>query len=72
YYQQGGDMVRVGGMRYKINPKKNIGHRLSELRLSNGQLLSANKTYTVSGWASVKKIETGRPMWTIVSDYLLK
>ncbi|MCK5871266.1 MAG: thiosulfohydrolase SoxB [Methylococcales bacterium] len=70
YYQQGGDIVRVGGMHYKINSKKNIGHRISELRLSNGQLLSANKTYTVSGWASVKKIETGKPIWEVAREYL--
>ncbi len=70
YYRQGGDMVRVGGMRYKINPAALMGKRITELRLANGQLLRANKNYKVAGWASVKTIATGKPMWEVASEYL--
>jgi sulfur-oxidizing protein SoxB len=71
YYRQGGDMVRVGGMRYKMNPNALMGKRISGLQLWNGQPLMANKTYKVSGWASVNTLATGKPMWDVASDYLL-
>ncbi len=71
YYRQGGDMVRVGGMHYKINPTAVMGQRITELRLANGQLLRANKSYKVSGWASVNSMATGKPMWDVASEYLL-
>lgn len=72
YYRQGGDMVRVGGMHYKINPMATMGNRITELRLANGQLLRANKNYKVAGWASVNTLATGKPMWEITSDYLME
>ncbi len=71
YYRQGGDMVRVGGMHYKINPMATVGQRITELRLANGQRLMANKKYKVSGWASVNAIATGKPMWDVASEYLM-
>ncbi|MEK9625612.1 MAG: thiosulfohydrolase SoxB, partial [Gammaproteobacteria bacterium] len=52
YYQMGGDMVRVGGLRYAINPSAPIGERLSDLEL-NGKPIDPSKTYKVAGWASV-------------------
>ena len=50
YYQQGGDMVRVGGLEYTINPAADSGNRISDMRL-NGQLIDAGKNYKVAGWA---------------------
>ncbi|MFM7330709.1 MAG: thiosulfohydrolase SoxB, partial [Brachymonas sp.] len=54
YYQQGGDMVRVGGMSYTCAPGGKSGERISEMRL-NGQLIDPNKTYKVAGWAPVQE-----------------
>ena len=54
YYQQGGDMVRVGGMGYRIDVDKPMGQRISEMtHLDSGKKIDANRTYIVSGWASV-------------------
>ncbi len=71
YYQQGGDMVRVGGFTYTMAPTRNIGHRISDLRLANGKPIEANKRYTVSGWADVYRPKhPGKPIWDVVSEYL--
>ncbi len=70
YYQQGGDMVRVGGMRYRCDPDAEIGRRISELRLGGGELLEAGKQYKVSGWAGVAGGLTGRSVTDVVCDYL--
>ena len=69
YYQQGGDMVRVGGLRYTCEPTAEMGKRISDLRL-NDQPLSAGHTYKVAGWASVAENVEGRPIWEVVADYL--
>jgi sulfur-oxidizing protein SoxB len=69
YYQQGGDMVRVGGLSYTCTPAENIGRRISELKLANGRPLEAGKSYKVAGWASVNA-QTGAPMWEVVARYL--
>lgn len=71
YYQQGGDMVRVGGMAFHCRPDAAFGKRISRMRLANGDLLSANKSYNVSGWAGVGAKSSGKPIWDVVSDYLL-
>jgi sulfur-oxidizing protein SoxB len=71
YYQQGGDMVRVGGMSFRCEAEAKIGQRISELRLSNGQKLVADKKYRVSGWATVSNVAIGRPIWELVTEYLL-
>ncbi len=70
YYQQGGDMVRVGGMTFRCDPNAETGSRINEPRLSNGDLLAANKTYPVSSWASVNQIADGKPMADVLVDYL--
>ena len=71
YYQQGGDMVRVGGMRYRIDVSKPIGERISDMELvSTGKPIDPSKTYTVSGWASVNPDTDGPPIWDVVSDHL--
>ncbi len=70
YYQQGGDMVRVGGLNYTCDPMAEIGSRISELRLDDGELLQADKSYKVAGWATVGSQSTGAPVWELVADYL--
>lgn len=71
YYQQGGDMVRVGGLLYTIDVSKPIGSRISEMRLlPSGELLDANKSYTVSGWASVRQGTQGPAIYDLVQHYL--
>ncbi|HLG84409.1 MAG TPA: thiosulfohydrolase SoxB [Bradyrhizobium sp.] len=69
YYQQGGDMVRTGGLTYSCTPAERAGRRISELRLDNGALLEANKRYKVAGWASVNA-QTGKPIWDVFANYL--
>lgn len=70
YYQQGGDMVRVGGLDYAIDPNGTVGKRVTEMRLDNGTAIEANKTYKVAGWATVGSEAPGRPIWEVVADYL--
>lgn len=70
YYQQGGDMVRIGGMDYVMDPNAAVGKRISNMTLDNGQLVEAAKTYKVSGWATVNSQASGRPVWDVVADYL--
>ncbi len=70
YYQQGGDMVRVGGIDYTLAPNKKIGSRVTDVRLDNGKKLEASKKYMVSGWAAVNSIPDGKPIWDVVSAYL--
>ena len=71
YYQQGGDMVRTGGMTYTCNPTAKAGARISDMRM-NGQLLEASKTYKVAGWAPVQEASknAGPPAWEVVETYL--
>jgi len=69
YYQQGGDMVRVGGMTYSIDPNAQIGARIQDMRL-NGKLIEANKSYKVAGWAPVSEGATGEPVWDVVAGWL--
>jgi S-sulfosulfanyl-L-cysteine sulfohydrolase len=72
YYQQGGDMVRVGGMKYTIDPKAAMGSRITRMEL-NGQPLDADKTYKVAGWAPVSeeaRAAGGEPIWDLVARYL--
>lgn len=70
YYQQGGDMVRVGGLNYTIDPNQSMGNRISNMTL-NDKPLEAGKVYKVAGWASVQESsEQGEPIWELVSRYL--
>ena len=71
YYQQGGDMVRVGGMGYHIDINKPIGQRISGMRLlKSGAPVEASKEYTVAGWASVNPDAEGPAVYDLVSDYI--
>ncbi|MGE5503837.1 MAG: thiosulfohydrolase SoxB [Actinomycetota bacterium] len=72
YYQQGGDMVRVGGMTYTIDPAKAIGSRITDMTLASGEKIEADKTYVVSGWASVNEGTQGPPIWEVVSNHIAK
>ena len=71
YYQQGGDMVRVGGMQYTCDPTAKAGARISNMRLGS-KLLEADKTYKVAGWAPVAEASknAGPPVWDVVETYL--
>jgi len=70
YYQMGGDMVRIGGLKYTIDPARTIGNRLSNLEFK-GQPLDPAKTYKVAGWASVNpQSDTLPDIWDIVATYL--
>jgi sulfur-oxidizing protein SoxB len=69
YYQQGGDMVRVGGMAYTCTPGEGVGRRISELKLDSGRALSTGKSYSVAGWASVNP-QQGMPVWDVLAKYL--
>ncbi|HNQ55990.1 MAG: thiosulfohydrolase SoxB [Rhodocyclaceae bacterium] len=73
YKQQGGDMVRVGGMRYACDPNAAIGSRIRDMRLIDqhgGQPIEANKTYKVAGWAPVAEGASGEPIWEVVAKWL--
>ncbi|QWD84502.1 thiosulfohydrolase SoxB [Polynucleobacter asymbioticus] len=72
YYQQGGDMVRVGGMQYTIDPAASAGKRISDMRL-NGKDIDPSKTYKVAGWAPVSeeaKNVGGEPIWDVIERHL--
>jgi sulfur-oxidizing protein SoxB len=69
YYQQGGDMVRVGGIQYSVDPTQKIGKRISNMTLK-GKPVVASKNYKVAGWAPVAEGATGEPMWDVVAAYL--
>ncbi len=69
YYQQGGDMVRVGGIQYTVNPIQKIGKRISNMTLK-GKPIDAKKTYKVAGWAPVAEGAQGEPVWDVVATYL--
>jgi sulfur-oxidizing protein SoxB len=70
YFQQGGDMVRVGGLDYVCDPNQSFGKRISDMTLDDGTKIEANKQYMVAGWATVGSQSPGRPIWDVVADYL--
>ena len=70
YYQQGGDMVRVGGLDYVCNPTETMGKRITDMRLNDGTRIDASKKYVVAGWATVGSKSPGAPIWDVVSEYL--
>ncbi len=73
YYQQGGDMVRVGGLSYTCTPNEKMGSRISDMRLQ-GKPIEAGKTYKVAGWAPVaeeaKSAPGVKPVWDVVETWL--
>ncbi len=71
FYQQGGDMVRVGGMGYTIDIHKPMGSRITNMvHLKTGQPIDAAKEYVVAGWASVNEGTEGPPIWDVVAGYV--
>jgi len=73
YYQQGGDMVRVGGLAYAIDIAKPIGQRISGLTLlRDGSTIDPARSYTVAGWASVAEGTQGPPVWELVERYVAR
>jgi sulfur-oxidizing protein SoxB len=69
YYQQGGDMVRIGGLSYSCTPSEKIGRRISGLKLDNGRAIEPGKRYAVAGWAAVNA-QQGVPVWDVVAKHL--
>jgi sulfur-oxidizing protein SoxB len=69
YLQQGGDMVRVGGMTFACSPGAKMGSRISDMRLG-GKPLEPGKAYKVAGWAPVAEGAQGEPIWDVVVRYL--
>lgn len=73
YYQQGGDMVRVGGMGYVIEPNKDIGERISGMTLlTTGETIDPARDYVVAGWASVNEGTEGPAIWDVVESHVTK
>ena len=71
YYQQGGDMVRVGGMSYRIDIGQKQGRRITDMTLlKTGEKIDAAKTYIVAGWASVNEGTKGPAIWDVVENYI--
>lgn len=71
YYQQGGDMVRTGGLGYTIDVTKKAGRRISDLRLmKSGTAIDPGKDYVVGGWASVNQGTEGPPIWDVVARHI--
>ena len=71
YYQQGGDMVRIGGMGYRIDINKSQGERISDLTLlKTGEKIDPSKVYIVAGWASVNEGTEGPQIWDLVENYI--
>ncbi|KAF0675270.1 thiosulfohydrolase SoxB [Profundibacterium mesophilum] len=73
YYQQGGDMVRVGGMGYRIDIARPQGSRITEMTLlSSGTAIDPASSYVVAGWASVTEGTQGPPIWDVVESHIRK
>ena len=69
YYQQGGDMVRVGGLEWTCAPNEAMGQRITDMRLG-GKPIDADRKYKVAGWAPVAEGAKGEPVWDVISTYL--
>jgi S-sulfosulfanyl-L-cysteine sulfohydrolase len=73
YYQQGGDMVRTGGLGYRIDISKPQGERISNMTLlKTGEALDPARSYVIAGWASVNPETEGPLIWDVVEDHIRK
>lgn len=73
YYQQGGDMVRIGGMGYRIDVRKPQGERITDMvLLKTGEAIDPAKNYIVAGWASVNEGTEGPQIWDVVEAHIKK
>lgn len=71
YYQQGGDMVRVGGLAYSIDPNEKIGNRISDMRLlGEDQPIDPARSYVIAGWASINEDTEGPQIWDLVENHI--
>jgi sulfur-oxidizing protein SoxB len=71
YYQQGGDMVRTGGLGYTIDISKPIGQRISAMTiLATGKTVEAGRDYAIAGWASINENTEGPPIWDVVARHI--
>ncbi len=71
YYQQGGDMVRTGGLGYRVDVKKPQGERISDMTLlATGEVIDPSRSYVVAGWASVNEGTEGPPIWDVVEAHI--
>jgi sulfur-oxidizing protein SoxB len=70
YVQQGGDMVRVGGLDYVCDPAAGMNERITDMQLDDGTKIEADKNYVVAGWATVGSQSPGEPIWETVATYL--
>ncbi len=70
YYQQGGDMVRTGGLTYTCQPSASMGNRISDLTTSDGKKLASNRPYKVAGWATVGSQSEGPAVWEVVANHI--
>ena len=71
YLQSGGDMVRVGGLDYTIDPTQALYSRITDARLDDGSAIEPDKTYKVAGWAVVNNTPDGRMIWDVIRDYII-
>lgn len=73
YYQQGGDMVRTGGLGFTLDVAGAVGQRISRMvHLKSGAPIDANREYVVAGWASVNEGTQGPPIWQVVEQHLAR
>ncbi|MAO27954.1 MAG: thiosulfohydrolase SoxB, partial [Roseovarius sp.] len=71
YYQQGGDMVRTGGLGYKIDISKPQGERITDMTLlATGEAIDPARSYVVAGWASVNEGTEGPPIWDVIEEHI--
>jgi S-sulfosulfanyl-L-cysteine sulfohydrolase len=70
YLQQGGDMVRTGGLHFRCDPNRAMGERIDSLTLADGTPLDAKRNYKVAGWATVGSPSSGPPVWDVVASHL--
>ena len=71
YYQQGGDMVRVGGLGYRFDPNAAMGNRITDMvLLRTGAKIETGKNYNIAGWASINQGTEGPPIWQVIETYL--
>ncbi len=70
YLQQGGDMVRVGGLNFSCDPTASMDYRIADLTLDDGRMLDAGRKYKVAGWATTASESSGDPVWEVVAEYL--
>jgi sulfur-oxidizing protein SoxB len=68
YYRQGGDMVRLGGLTYTIDPSRRVGRRIQDIRVA-GRVMEPDRRYKATGWASLSEVD-GPPAWDVVAAHL--